>query len=192
MKRFHVHVHVEDIGKSIAFYSQMFAAEPARIEADCAKWMLEDPRVNFAISTRGGALDVDHLGLRTDDASELAELKARARAADLSILDEGTTTCCYANSAKHWVTDPRGSRGSTSTCWARSPSSARKHPPSRPMLPRSTPAPAAARARKRRVRVALLVNRRRLPRPAAYDASARDSGAVAGHLSRARSSWPAV
>ncbi len=108
MKRFHVHVHVEDIGKSIAFYSQMFAAEPARVEADYAKWMLEDPRLNFAISTRGGALGVDHLGLQTDNANELAELKSRARAADLSMLDEGTTTCCYANSEKHWVTDPQG------------------------------------------------------------------------------------
>jgi len=108
MKRFHVHVHVEDIGKSTAFYSQMFAAEPARIEADYAKWMLEDPRVNFAISTRGSTLGVDHLGLQTDDAEELAELKARARAADMSMLDEGTTTCCYAHSEKHWVTDPQG------------------------------------------------------------------------------------
>jgi len=108
MKRFHVHVHVEDIGKSVAFYSRMFAAEPARVEADYAKWMLEDPRVNFAISTRGGALGVDHLGLQTDDADELAELKARARAADMSMFDEGTTTCCYANSEKHWITDPQG------------------------------------------------------------------------------------
>lgn len=108
MKRFHVHVHVEDIGKSIAFYSQMFAAKPARVEADYAKWMLDDPRVNFAISTRGGALGVDHLGLQTDDADELAELKARAKAADMTMLDEGTTTCCYANSEKHWVTDPQG------------------------------------------------------------------------------------
>jgi hypothetical protein len=108
MKRFHVHVHVEDIDKSIAFYSQLFATEPARVEADYAKWMLEDPRVNFAISTRGGALGVDHLGLQTDDADELAELKARARAADMSMLDEGATTCCYANSEKHWLTDPQG------------------------------------------------------------------------------------
>jgi len=108
MKRFHVHVHVEDIGKSVAFYSRMFAAEPARVEADYAKWMLEDPRVNFAISTRGGALGVDHLGLQTDAADELAELKARARAADMSMFDEGTTTCCYANSEKHWITDPQG------------------------------------------------------------------------------------
>ena len=108
MKRFHVHVHVEDLDKSIAFYSTMFAAEPTRIETDYAKWMLDDPRVNFAISTRGGATGVDHLGLQTDDADELAELKARAKAADMAMLDEGVTTCCYANSEKHWVTDPQG------------------------------------------------------------------------------------
>ena len=108
MKRFHVHVHVENLDKSIAFYSQLFAVEPARVESDYAKWMLDDPRINFAISTRGGAPGVDHLGLQTDDAAELAELKARARAADLSLLDEGNTTCCYANSEKHWITDPQG------------------------------------------------------------------------------------
>jgi lactoylglutathione lyase len=108
MKRFHVHVHVEDLQKSIDFYSRMFAAEPTRSESDYAKWMLEDPRVNFAISTRGGKPGVDHLGLQTDDADELAELKARAQAADLSLVDEGETTCCYAHSEKHWVTDPQG------------------------------------------------------------------------------------
>lgn len=108
MKRFHVHVRVDDIGRSIAFYSKMFAAEPARVEVDYAKWMLEDPRLNFAISTRGGTLGVDHLGLQTDDAAELAELRERAAAADMSLLEEGTTTCCYANSRKHWVTDPQG------------------------------------------------------------------------------------
>jgi catechol 2,3-dioxygenase-like lactoylglutathione lyase family enzyme len=108
MKRFHVHVHVEDLQKSIDFYSKMFAAEPTRSEADYAKWMIEDPRVNFAISTRGGKPGVDHLGLQTDDAEELAELKARAHAADLSLMDEGETTCCYARSDKHWVTDPQG------------------------------------------------------------------------------------
>ncbi len=108
MKRFHVHAHVQDLPTSIAFYSRMFGAEPARVEADYAKWMLEDPRLNFAISTRGGALGVDHLGLQTDNADELVELKARARAADMSLLDEGNTTCCYARSEKHWVTDPQG------------------------------------------------------------------------------------
>jgi lactoylglutathione lyase len=108
MKRFHVHVHVEDLAKSVAFYSKMFAAEPTRLEGDYAKWMLEDPRINFAISSRGGQPGVDHLGFQTDDASELAELKARAQAADMALLDEGTTTCCYAQSEKHWVTDPQG------------------------------------------------------------------------------------
>ncbi|CAJ93276.1 ArsI/CadI family heavy metal resistance metalloenzyme [Cupriavidus necator] len=108
MKRFHVHVHVDDLGKSIAFYSKLFAAEPTRVESDYAKWMLEDPRINFAISTRGQGTGVDHLGFQTDDAAELAELKARAEAADMALLDQGETTCCYARSEKHWVTDPQG------------------------------------------------------------------------------------
>ena len=79
MKRFHVHAHVEDLQASIAFYSKLFAAEPTRVESDYAKWMLDDPRINFAISTRGGKPGVDHLGFQTDDAEELAELKARAQ-----------------------------------------------------------------------------------------------------------------
>ena len=108
MKRFHVHAHVEDLQASIAFYSKMFGAEPTRTENDYAKWMLEDPRINFAISTRGGRPGVDHLGIQTDTEEELAELKARARAADMALLDEGETTCCYARSEKHWVTDPQG------------------------------------------------------------------------------------
>ncbi len=108
MKRFHVHVHVEDLPHSIAFYSQLFATQPARVEEDYAKWMLEDPRVNFAISTSGHKPGLDHLGFQVDDASELAELKARAQAADMALLDEGNTTCCYARSEKHWVTDPQG------------------------------------------------------------------------------------
>ena len=108
MKRFHVHAHVEDLQASVAFYSKMFAAEPARLEADYAKWMLEDPRINFAISTRGGKPGVDHLGFQTDTEAELGELKARAQAADMTLLDEGETTCCYARSEKHWVTDPQG------------------------------------------------------------------------------------
>lgn len=108
MKRFHAHVHVDDLAKNIAFYSKLFAAEPTRVEADYAKWMLEDPRVNFAISTRGSKLGLDHFGLQVDDASELAELKSRAESADMALLDEGATTCCYARSEKHWVTDPQG------------------------------------------------------------------------------------
>ena len=108
MKRFHVHLHVDDIDKSVAFYSRLFAAEPARVESDYAKWMLDDPRINFAISTRGEAAGIDHLGFQVDDASELAELKARAASADMALLDEGAASCCYARSEKHWVTDPQG------------------------------------------------------------------------------------
>ena len=109
MKRFHVHAHVSDLKASIAFYSKLFAAEPTRVESDYAKWMLEDPRINFAISTRGNAaVGVDHLGFQTDDAQELADLKARATAADMALLDQGETSCCYARSEKHWVTDPQG------------------------------------------------------------------------------------
>jgi len=108
MKRFHVHVHVDDLSASIAFYSKLFAAEPARVESDYAKWMLDDPRINFAISNRGGRPGVDHLGLQTDSEEELVELKARAQAADMALLDEGETTCCYARSDKYWLTDPDG------------------------------------------------------------------------------------
>lgn len=108
MKRFHVHTHVEDLGKSIAFYSKMLGAEPTRVESDYAKWMLDDPRINFAISTRGTKLGVDHLGIQTDTEEELQELKERAQAADMALLDEGQTTCCYARSDKYWVTDPQG------------------------------------------------------------------------------------
>jgi len=108
MKRFHVHVHVDDLAASVAFYSKLFAAQPARLESDYAKWMLEDPRVNFAISARGGPVGVDHLGFQADDAAELAELKARAESADRAVLEEGETSCCYARSEKHWITDPQG------------------------------------------------------------------------------------
>jgi hypothetical protein len=108
MKRFHVHLHVNDLAESVGFYAKLFAAEPSRLEGDYAKWMLEDPPVNFAISTRGSQPGIDHLGIQTDDPTELAAMKARAEAADMALLDEGETTCCYARSEKHWVTDPQG------------------------------------------------------------------------------------
>jgi hypothetical protein len=108
MKRFHVHVHVEDLSKNIAFYSAMFNAQPARVEADYAKWMLEDPRINFAISSRGRKPGVGHLGFQVDSEDELLALKAQAGKADLSLLDEGETSCCYARSDKYWVADPQG------------------------------------------------------------------------------------
>jgi hypothetical protein len=108
MKRFHVHVGVDDLEKSMKFYSSMFGASPSVVKGDYAKWMLEDPALNFAISTRAGATGVDHLGLQTDDSTELAAMKARAESADLGVRDDGVTTCCYARSDKHWITDPQG------------------------------------------------------------------------------------
>lgn len=108
MKRFHVHLHVDDLGQSVGFYSKLFATAPERLEGDYAKWLLQDPPVNFAISTRGARAGIDHLGIQTDDPAELAALKARAEAADLALHDAGETSCCYARSEKHWITDPQG------------------------------------------------------------------------------------
>lgn len=109
MKRFHVHLHVADLSQSVGFYSRMFGQQPARVEADYAKWMLDDPPVNFAVSTRGQTLGVDHLGIQADNAEDLAALKERALQADSGVLlDEGVGTCCYARSDKHWITDPQG------------------------------------------------------------------------------------
>jgi hypothetical protein len=106
MKRMHVHVAVDNLDKAIGFYSTLFAATPTVVKSDYAKWMLDDPRVNFAISTRGGAVGVDHLGIQAESAEELAEL--RARAAALSPREQGEVSCCYARSDKHWITDPQG------------------------------------------------------------------------------------
>lgn len=108
MKRFHVHAHVEDLPTSIAFYSRLFAAAPVTVAFDYAKWMLEDPRINFAISTRGGTPGIDHLGMQTDSERELDELKVRVQDAQMELQDDGSTTCCYARSVKFWVTDPQG------------------------------------------------------------------------------------
>jgi lactoylglutathione lyase len=108
MKRFHVHLHVDDLTRSVAFYSTLFDAPPSRLESDYAKWMLDDPRINFAISTAGRGRGVDHLGFQAESEDELADLKRRAGAADALVFDEGATVCCYARSEKHWVTDPQG------------------------------------------------------------------------------------
>ena len=108
MKRFHVHLHVEDLGRNISFYSRLFARDPARIESDYAKWMLDDPPVNFAISTRGAAHGVDHFGIQTENADELDALRSQAQAASLALEDQGQTSCCYARSDKYWITDPQG------------------------------------------------------------------------------------
>ena len=108
MKRFHVHVHVDDLNKNIAFYSAMFNQQPARVENDYAKWMLDDPAVNFAISTRGAKPGLDHLGIQVETDDELQTLKTQATQAGMALLDEGNTTCCYARSDKYWITDPQG------------------------------------------------------------------------------------
>src|SRR5882672_273656 len=108
MKRMHVHVAVEDIHRSISFYSALFAAQPAVIKSDYAKWMLDDPRVNFAISTRGREPGIDHLGIQVDDAGELHEVYARLREAGGNIIEQGQTACCYATSEKSWIDDPAG------------------------------------------------------------------------------------
>jgi len=108
MKRFHVHVAVPDLEKSIRFYSTVFGAEPTVVKPDYAKWILEDPRVNFAISQRGGAAGVNHLGFQVDDAAELTGMHARLQAADAGVVTEKDVSCCYARSDKHWITDPAG------------------------------------------------------------------------------------
>jgi lactoylglutathione lyase len=108
MKRFHVHVSVEDLAASIRFYSTLFGTEPAVVKDDYAKWMLDDPRVNFAISQRGGKTGVNHLGLQTDSDAELEQLNAQLQRADLATQAEEEVACCYARSNKYWVTDPTG------------------------------------------------------------------------------------
>ena len=108
MKRMHVHIGVERLDQSIKFYSALFDAAPAKIKTDYAKWMLDDPRLNFAISTRAGATGVNHLGLQVDEEAEMEELRERLQRADMSVLAEVETVCCYARSDKSWVTDPSG------------------------------------------------------------------------------------
>ena len=108
MKRLHVHVSVEDIPRSVAFYSALFASEPSVVKTDYAKWMLDDPRVNFAISTRGREPGLDHLGIQVEDTDELQQVYARMRQAGGNIIEQGQTTCCYAKSEKSWIDDPAG------------------------------------------------------------------------------------
>ena len=109
MKRFHVHVGVADIDASVAFYSSLFGAQPSVARPDYAKWMLEDPRVNFAISQKCGAVKgVEHLGLQAETAEVLTEVYARLAQAGGAVLEEGATTCCYAQSEKSWIADPDG------------------------------------------------------------------------------------
>jgi hypothetical protein len=108
MKRFHIHVAVEDLAANIGFYSGVFGQQPAVVKEDYAKWMLEDPRINFAISNRGLKAGVDHLGIEVDSDEELAALREQVRKADIAARDQADAACCYANSNKYWTTDPQG------------------------------------------------------------------------------------
>ena len=139
MKRIHIHVGVDKLDESIRFYSAIFGAQPVKTKVDYAKWLLEDPRINFAISTRASKKGVDHLGIQVDEDAELAEIRDRVKAAELAVFNEGETVCCYARSEKSWVQDPAGiaweayrtmedaqifsskAAGSASTCCAEQP-----------------------------------------------------------------------
>jgi predicted enzyme related to lactoylglutathione lyase len=108
MKRLHVHVGVEDISNAIGFYSALFAIKPTLVKPDYAKWMLDDPRVNFAISTRGKKPGLDHLGIQVESQDELQEVYGRLHKAGGNVIEQGQTSCCYARSEKSWIDDPAG------------------------------------------------------------------------------------
>ena len=108
MKRFHVHVSVDDLAASIRFYSTIFGQQPTVTKDDYAKWMVDDPRINFAISKRGHAAGVNHLGIQVDTDEELGELRSRVASADVALLDQANASCCYAKSNKYWAMDPQG------------------------------------------------------------------------------------
>ncbi len=108
MNRLHVHVGVHDLAQSIEFYSALFASDPSVKKGDYAKWMLDDPRVNFAISTRGKRGGLDHLGIQAESGEELKEIEARLEHAELPKMTQTGATCCYAKSDKHWTLDPQG------------------------------------------------------------------------------------
>jgi catechol 2,3-dioxygenase-like lactoylglutathione lyase family enzyme len=113
MNRFHVHLNVADLPASLRFYTQLFGAEPTVLKPDYAKWMLDDPRVNFAISDTGRAPGVDHLGIQAESGAELAALGTRLEAAGNALVPEAATVCCYATSDKLWTEDPQGTRWET-------------------------------------------------------------------------------
>ena len=108
MKRIHVHVAVKDLGASVRFYSHLFVKQPTVHKTDYARWMLDDPRVNFAISQRDGRVGVQHLGIQMDNRTGLAEVYERLQRAERPVIEQGETTCCYAQSEKSWIDDPQG------------------------------------------------------------------------------------
>jgi catechol 2,3-dioxygenase-like lactoylglutathione lyase family enzyme len=123
MKRMHIHVGVKNLKESISFYSKMFATEPTIEKTDYAKWQLEDPKINFAISARGAAEGLNHLGIQVEDAAELSDMKSRLDTLQAELVEEEGTACCYAKSDKYWVNDPSGILGKHSTHWIQSQSS---------------------------------------------------------------------
>jgi catechol 2,3-dioxygenase-like lactoylglutathione lyase family enzyme len=108
MKRFHVHVAVDDLAANIRFYSNVFGIPPTVEKPDYAKWMIEDPRLNFAISSRSAKPGIDHLGLQVESDAELQELRKQVAAAEITAFDQQQAVCCYAESDKYWITDPQG------------------------------------------------------------------------------------
>jgi predicted lactoylglutathione lyase len=108
MKRLHVHLSVKDLQQSVNFYSALFAAQPTVLKPDYAKWMLDDPLVNFAISSRGREAGLDHLGIQVADKEELNEVYTRLHQAGGAVIEQGQTNCCYAKSEKSWIDDPAG------------------------------------------------------------------------------------
>jgi catechol 2,3-dioxygenase-like lactoylglutathione lyase family enzyme len=108
MKRFHVHIAVDDLDANIRFYSTVFGTPPTVTKPDYAKWMIEEPRINFAISDRGAKTGLDHLGFQVDSDEELGELRQKVAEAEIAALDQPQTECCYARSDKYWITDPQG------------------------------------------------------------------------------------
>jgi catechol 2,3-dioxygenase-like lactoylglutathione lyase family enzyme len=152
MKRLHIHVSVADLEQSVRFYATLFATPPTVLKRDYAKWMLEDPRVNFAISKRGGAPGVEHLGIQAEDAAELAEVYDRLKQAERPVVAQSATTCCYAKSDKQWIADPQGIAWETflthgeATVYGESGSPAALQAASAPIC--CEPAPAAAPAAK--------------------------------------------
>lgn len=108
MKRLHIHIGVERLEDSVRFYSAFFGVDPVTVKPDYAKWMLDDPRINFAVSTRAGKKGVDHLGIQLDNAAELERMREHMSAADIATYDDGEVVCCYAQSEKSWVEDPSG------------------------------------------------------------------------------------
>ena len=129
MKRLHVHIAVDDLNKSIGFYSTLFGTEPSVLKDDYAKWMLEDPKVNLAISQQTRSAGVDHLGIQAESDDELREIAARLKSAGEATLDQEATTCCYAQSNKAWVNDPSGVRWETFYTFGEATSYGEDEPP---------------------------------------------------------------